>query len=325
MKRFLLTYWFLLALASVLAVGIGFGPQLKWLADYKWLRDGIVASVLFLMALPLEAGAMWRTVRRPWGPLLAVAVNFGLLPLFAWSLSGLLSADLSAGLLVAACTPCTLASVSVWTRRAGGNDAIAIVVTVVTNLACFIVTPLWLQWMTGSGAVANAVMRESLGNMIGQLAVQVVLPMVLAQIVRLYRPLGRWSTQHKFELGLTAQCGILCMVLMGAIQTGDRLFGLSAVPTSLFDFLLMVAVVLTVHVAMFWCGFALARLCGLTRGDQIAVAFAGSQKTLMVGLQVSMALGASILPMITYHVGQLLIDTVFADRLAKKSDPSAAP
>ena len=319
MKRLLLTYWFLLALASVLAVGIAFGPQLKWLADFKWLRDGIVASVLFLMALPLEASMMWRAVRRPWGPLLAVAMNFGLLPLFAWSISGLLSADLSAGLLVAACTPCTLASVSVWTRRAGGNDAIAIVVTVITNLVCFVVTPAWLKWMTGRNDAANTI---QLGSMIGQLAVQVVLPMVLAQIVRLYRPLGRWSTKKKFELGLTAQVGILCMVLMGAIQTGARLFGLSPVPTSLFDFLLMVAVVLTVHVAMFWFGFALARFFGMTRGDQIAIAFAGSQKTLMVGLQVSMALGVSILPMITYHVGQLLIDTVFADRLAKGGEPS---
>ena len=129
-------------------------------------------------------------------------------------------------------------------------------------------------------------------------------------------------SKKKFELGLTAQVGILCMVLMGAIQTGARLFGLSPVPTSLFDFLLMVAVVLTVHVAMFWFGFALARFFGMTRGDQIAIAFAGSQKTLMVGLQVSMALGVSILPMITYHVGQLLIDTVFADRLAKGGEPS---
>jgi sodium/bile acid cotransporter 7 len=44
------------------------------------------------------------------------------------------------------------------------------------------------------------------------------------------------------------------------------------------------------------------------------VAFAGSQKTLMVGLQVSMELGVSILPMVAYHVSQLIVDTLIADR-----------
>ena len=35
-------------------------------------RYAVVAGVLFVMALPLEARAMWRTVRRPTAPLLGV-------------------------------------------------------------------------------------------------------------------------------------------------------------------------------------------------------------------------------------------------------------
>ena len=59
---------------------------------------------------------------------------------------------------------------------------------------------------------------------------------------------------------------------------------------------------------------------GLVRPDQIAVGIAGSQKTLMVGLQVGMDLHVSILPMVVYHVGQLFLDTVIADRIRRKDE-----
>ncbi|MDP7304159.1 MAG: bile acid:sodium symporter, partial [Pirellulaceae bacterium] len=54
--------------------------------------------------------------------------------------------------------------------------------------------------------------------------------------------------------------------------------------------------------------------------DQIAVAFASSQKTLMVGLLMAMSLQVSILPMVTYHVMQLLIDTLIADRFRRQAE-----
>ena len=48
----------------------------------------------------------------------------------------------------------------------------------------------------------------------------------------------------------------------------------------------------------------------------VAVGFAGSQKTLMVGLTIALQFGGlTILPMLAYHVLQLLIDTLLANRL----------
>ena len=77
----------------------------------------------------------------------------------------------------------------------------------------------------------------------------------------------------------------------------------------------MLAAVLVVHLAALWAGLFLARILGLPRPDQIAVAFAGSQKTLMVGLIVAISLQTTILPMVAYQVLQLLADTLIADRL----------
>lgn len=325
MKQLFIQRWFLIALVAVLAIGSLFAQQLQPLTSLDLpgtsmpLRSAIVAVVLFLMAFPLEASAMWQAMRRPWPPLLAVGVTFGLLPLFAWGISFGLNAELGGGLLVAAATPCTLASAAVWTRRAGGNDAVAILVTIITNLLCFIVTPLWLLAMTGENVSSPDL---SLRKMSMNLGLLVVLPMLAAQFLRQYKPLGIWATREKHMLGVLAQCGLLTMVMFGAIQSGIGLSDPTQSPLSALDLLAMLAAVCLVHTVMLWVGLLLAKLARFSREDQIAVAFAGSQKTLMVGLLMAISLKVSILPMVAYHISQLFIDTLIADRF-RANDPGS--
>ena len=77
----------------------------------------------------------------------------------------------------------------------------------------------------------------------------------------------------------------------------------------------MIAVVLGLHLAMLGLGLLLSRAARVARADGVAVAFASSQKTLAVGLQLASDYHASLLPMITYHAGQLILDTLIADRM----------
>jgi sodium/bile acid cotransporter 7 len=83
----------------------------------------------------------------------------------------------------------------------------------------------------------------------------------------------------------------------------------------LVELLVVILAVIAIHVAVLAAGMASARRLKMDRADQIAVGFAGSQKTLMVGLQICMDLGFNILPMVVFHISQLLIDTLIADRL----------
>jgi sodium/bile acid cotransporter 7 len=251
-------------------------------------------------------------LRRPWATLLAVAVTFGLLPLVAWGVSPLLSKQLAAGLLIAAVTPCTMASATVWTRKAGGNDSAATVVTVVTNLVCFLITPAWTYAMLG---VAQQMSLQDFGVMVGKLLATVVLPVVAAQLLRLYGPMATWSTRNKLGLSIASQVCILFMVTIGAVHTGEQLSQTTLGADTAVQLATMIGAVLFVHVASFWIGLGLARALGLAWGDQLAVGFAGSQKTLMVGMEMSIDIAASVLPMVTYHIGQLFIDTLLADWL----------
>jgi sodium/bile acid cotransporter 7 len=88
--------------------------------------------------------------------------------------------------------------------------------------------------------------------------------------------------------------------------------------------MLLVAGVTAVHVAVLTLGLQASRQLGFTWPDSIAVAFAGSQKTLMVGAYVALAVGPlAILPMVAYHAVQLFIDTILADRWAGQSEELA--
>jgi sodium/bile acid cotransporter 7 len=80
----------------------------------------------------------------------------------------------------------------------------------------------------------------------------------------------------------------------------------------------MVVLVLSIHTGVFFTGYTLSQRLGLSKADAIGIGFSGSQKTLMVGLEIAIASGLSILPMITFHAGQLFIDTLIADRLREE-------
>jgi sodium/bile acid cotransporter 7 len=220
---------------------------------------------------------------------------------------------LSSGLIVAAAVPCTLASAAVWTRRAGGNEAVALFVTVATNLACFLVTPAWLKLLTAK------VVTLRYEEMVAYLAVLVVLPMVLAQLLRLAGPVRLYAEKTKVPLGVLAQIGILAIVFVGGVDSGLRLATMEET-VSLMDWGILIAASLGLHLATLSIGFWLAISFGLGRGDAQAVGIAGSQKTLMVGLEIAVEYysGLAILPLVVFHVGQLLVDTIIADHWRRR-------
>lgn len=306
--------WFLIALVVLLAAGLGWPravePIVSWIND-----DWLVAIVTFIMALPLETSAIWGTIRRPGAAWLGAFMNAAVCPPLGWLASHVLPPELAIGVIVAATVPCTLATAAVWTRRAGGNDAVAFLVTMITNLACFLVVPAWLWLLSGVRA------KVDYTSIVVGLILLIVLPIIVAQVLRQWRPLGTWATRHKKRLSLVAQFGVLTMVLLGAAKCGVTLESVehSAIFTAKNVTLLVIAVTV-VHCTALWLGLRASHALGISWPDSIAVAFAGSQKTLMVGAYLAMAVGPlAILPMVAYHAVQLFVDTILADRWAKQS------
>ena len=323
---FIRQHAFLLLLACTLFFGFLLAEALRPIAELEWLKWAIVLVTMFAMAWPLQFGALKRAVMSPTPAMLAVFVNFVIVPFIAWPVSKLFSPEIAVGIMVACCGPTTLATGPVWTRRAGGDDNVAMLVTILCNGLCFIVTPLLIFGLTG-----NETPQELFYSTVQKLLLFVVLPIFFAQILRLENRSATWVTRNKSLFGKIAQAGVLFMTTLGAVQTGLRMQASeNSTPQTaeaIFELGFMLVAVLTIHVGGFFSALFLARRFQLSPDKQIAVGISGSQKTMMVGLSIAINLGVSILPMIAYHALQLVVDTFFADRHRRiyVSEPSEQP
>lgn len=310
--------WFLLAITGVVLAGIWGEPSLRWMAAWPLLRTIVVITVLFLMSLPLELRSIVQTLARPQAALLASVINLGLGPLLVIPFLYVLETELAGGLVIALATPCTLASAAVWTRRAGGNDITALMVTVLTNLSCVVVTPLWL-WLLSDQSSGEI----SLSEQIQKLVILVVLPIVAAQLARRWSAIGHWATRKKPSLSILAQIGLLYIVLLGTMGSSQRWGEGSASegPGVLwFHWAILLFAIAVIHLTLFFTGYILAVALRLGRPEHSAVAISGSQKTLMVGAEMGLTLGLSVLPLLIYHLFQLFVDTILADWMRRKAD-----
>lgn len=308
--------WFLLALTCAVMLGLVFWEPLRFLTDYRGARSVLVGTVMFLMAVPLPLSAFVRAFRRPQPAILASVLNLGLAPLVAWPFVSVLGAQLGGGWAIALSAPCTLATAAVWTRRAGGNDVTALMVTVLTNLTCVLVTPFWL-WCLTSSLVENF----SFIAQVEKLCWLVLVPIGLGQVLRFWKPVAVAATAGKAKLGAIAQFGVLYVVLVGTIQS--MLAWQSGSQETLMQWAMLLSLVATTHLGLFGLGYFLARGLGFEKAEHSAVAISGSQKTFMVGAEMGLSLGLSILPLLLYHLFQLFADTLLADRIrhAQTQDP----
>ncbi|HMO84771.1 MAG TPA: bile acid:sodium symporter, partial [Lacipirellulaceae bacterium] len=249
-------------------------------------------------------------------------VNRGVVPPLAWLAGRLLEPTLADGLIIAAVVPCTQASAAVWTRMAGGNDAIAVITTMSTSLACIVATPAWLGVLASHGGEAP----RSSAEMAMRLALVVGAPILGGQLLRASGAIRLAATRRKRELSLYAQWGILAMVLAGAVESGRQIAQLEGGLAGLAgQIALMIVLTGAVHLAAWGIGFAAGGAAGLSRADRIGVAFAGSQKTLMVGLAIAIDFGGlAVLPMVAYHFEQLVLATWLAGRLRRQAAEAGA-
>ncbi len=321
-------HWFLVGLLVLISLGLVLGSRLP-AEDVARLGKALgpransllVALVLFLMSFSLDSLKLGRALKKPGPVLLACAINYGLLPVLAWFLMPIqLLDDFSLGLMIAATVPSTMAAASVWTRKAGGNDAVSLLVTMLTNGLCFIFTPLWLQLLT------SVTIEFDVWAMVRRLVYSALLPCLAGQMLRFIPSFRRIANDYRTALGVIAQSSILVIVFSAAfLKAGPELNQLSNATTGPWAFVVVALSCISLHVAALTIGWHAGRALGFVREDRIGIAFAGSQKTLPVGLLVATMFGGfTVFPMLFYHASQLFIDTWVAEQMAAGNAAEAA-
>lgn len=311
MKSFLAQRWFLILLVLGVASALAF-PRFFLSATARLEPHLVIALALFLMAWTMPSRSLADEMKKPWAALWAVVISYAFLPGCGWLLGGLVPwPDVRVGLLLSASVPCTLASAVLWTRLAGGNEATALFAVVVSTLSSWAVTTTWLTLLTGRELDLPA------RKLMEDLVLTLVVPVALGQLLRTVPSLAHLASRRKSVLGILAQMLVLSIVVKAAGKVGQEMddnhrFTLWTVVTS-------AALAVSLHVGGLAGGFWSSRWLGFDRPRQIAVAISCSQKTLPVSLLLferyfKESFPLALIPMLFYHVGQLILDTFIADR-----------
>ena len=180
-------FWAICLAATLLGL---FVPQSG--APLRPLIKLFLAGILFFSGLKLDFRAAGRELLRPALVVYAAAMMMIGLPLCIYGLALLaLPASLAAGVLITAAMPAGLAGSSL-TDIAKGNTALALVVILITSLACPLVSPWIIKLGTG---MATETGWAFFGQQVRFLAMILFLPMAAAYAVRRMfpRPVARFK------------------------------------------------------------------------------------------------------------------------------------
>lgn len=252
-------------------------------------------------------------------PLLAWV--FGAMALGGWLLwqgtAALIAAQIGLGFLFLGTLPSTVQSATAYSSLAGGNVASSVVAAALINIAgVFVTAPLFalLAGSAGGGLHTDALVK---------IATTLLLPFVLGQALQ--RWLRPWVMGHRLLAGRLDR---------GSIAIAVYVAFSSAVEQGIWTRVDLAAwAVIAAGCALFLAfgyggAWLLARALKLPRGDRIAMTFAGAQKSIAMGAPLATvlfppaAVGVILLPVLIYHLAQMIVAAPLAARLAK--DQSAA-
>jgi sodium/bile acid cotransporter 7 len=149
-------------------------------------------------------------------------------------------------------------------------------------------------------------------------------------VVRNLHPIGQLADRAKIWIGVFCRLLIFLIIVKAAISAKLQLTQLGET-WSVAELVRVAVVCVGVHGILLLIGYLVAGRW-FSHADAVAVGFAGSQKTLPVGVYLIAAhysyAPLAIVPMLLYHVGQLVIDTYVGDKyfsrpLAHDSDIDA--
>ena len=327
--------WFLIALLTLIVTGLGLGltvesDQIERFREHVPTR-WVTAFVLLLMAYSLDSRQLKASFRAPAPVLWACSTNYVLIPILGWSLMRLQQTpDFTIGLMIACSTPCTLAACSVWTRKAGGNDAVSLLTTLSTNTACFLIAPFWLTMAAGTSIELDTY------DLAMKLILVVLIPTLAGQLLRQPRHSEEFAVRNKTVIGVIAQSSILFLVFLSACAGGVKLQGLDSVSSQITGIIIVWLSCIAIHLLALTAAWFGGGFLKFDRKDRIGATFSGSQKTLPIGVYLAtdprtfggseaflgQAVPFAVFPMLMFHASQLFIDTIVAERMNRQNAAS---
>jgi len=280
------------------------------------ISNGAVFLLFLLNGLRLPRADVLRGIGNTRFLVPLVAWCFVAMPLAGWGLSLALDNRLpplvALGFLYLGTLPSTVQSATAYCSLAGGNVAHSVVAAALLNiLGVFVTAPLFSA-MAGSEAASFDVAA------LEKVALILLLPFLFGQLaqnrfgplVREHRTLATWMDR-------TAIAIAVYVAFSGAVAEGlwQRV--------GLADWAVLLAAVGALLAFAFGGAWLAGGWLRLDRGDRIALLFSGAQKSIAMGAPLASVLfgagtaGLVLLPVLVYHLLQLVLSAPIAARLSR--------
>lgn len=244
---------------------------------------------------------------------------FGAMALAGWALgeagAPFMSSQMAIGFLYLGVLPSTVQSATVYTSLAGGNVASSVVAAALMNiLGVFLSAPLFSLIAGGESAGFHG---DTLAKVLGIL----LLPFIVGQILQRFT--RNWVADHRHLIFILDR-GVIGLAVYVAFSGAVEQDIWSRIDLSAGLALLVGCGALLV----FGYGgvWLLGGLLKLPRGDRITMLFAGGQKSIAMGAPLATVLfpaataGTILLPLLVYHLSQMVAAAPMASLLGKKVD-----
>jgi sodium/bile acid cotransporter 7 len=279
LKNFLKKRWFLIAIFAALALGISF-PRLAELNPNSIISKNIII-LLFLgigMALPTESilpGLKnWKLHLTLQITIFLVtpALFFLAVQLFPFSEAAV------SGILALSVLPTTVSTCIVFTQSAHGNTVGAMVNAAIANILGVFFSPLILSVLVSQSGVS--VPMDVLVDVVTSLASRMILPLFIGQILHLI--FRDFLVPKKKIIGNINNSLILFVVMLTIAKSAGSGEFVQALQEMTFPLLLTLAL----HPILVGFNIFTGYLLKFPPQDRITLMYAGSQKTLAVGVPV---------------------------------------
>jgi len=320
-------HWFIVGLLGVVALA---GLRPEWGAaggvlKTEWSSTLGIMLIFFLQGWVLPVEQLKRGLLS-WRLHLGIQAGIFLaMPLLccliAWPLKGLLPQPLWVGMLFLGVLPSTISSAIIYTSEAGGNAAIALVNTTLSNLGGIIITPLWLLILLKTGGLE---MQPIVPTLI-QVSKLILLPLLAGQLSRLVS--HSLADRSKSRVG-KANSLIILFIIYASLSDSVLSGAWSGQSKALISYTvgLAVALLLMAHLMV----FAAIKWGSFSHEECPAILFCITQKTLAAGVPMAKSvfglhpmLGLILLPVLVYHPLQLLVGAFWIHHFKAAYKPEA--
>ncbi len=287
------------------------------------VADGAIVLLFLLNGLRLPRHEVAKGIRNARFLLPLIVWCFFAMGLFGYGLGqiggSVMPPEIMLGFIFLGVLPSTVQSATAYSSIAGGNVASSVVAAAVINiLGVFLTAPLFSLLAGSEAPPFDLVALERIGLLL-------LLPFAIGQIaqgrlgwlVRDHRLLASWMDRASIAIAVY-------VAFSGAVEQG--LWGMVNGPV----WAMLIGLIIPFLLFGFGGAWLFSGRLNLSRPDRIAFLFAGGQKSIALGAPLASVLfppamaGLVLLPVLAYHLLQMVLSAPLAARIGRPAEPIAA-